>query len=118
MLLETLVKATPALTKLMGTDLPIVLSFRLGKLVNVVDPILKVYSMARNKLIREIGTKDDKGLYSVPPDRMEEFNEELENLLKEDIAIGEVPQVTLKDLGDIKMNSQDMAALTPWLIKE
>jgi len=119
MLLETLVNATPALSKLMSQDLPVVLSFRLGALVKIVDPLLKAYNDTRVKLIEQYTTPDkDTGNRQVPKDKMGEFGDKLKLVLAEDVKVEGIPEVTLKDLEGIKMTAQEMSALTPWLIKE
>ena len=118
MLLETLVNATPALAKLMSTDLPIVLSFRLGALVKIVDPFLKTYNETRTKLIEQYTTPDEKGNRQVPQKHMQEFADKLKVVLAEEIKVEGIPEVKLSDLEGIKMTAQEMSALTPWLIKE
>ncbi len=120
MLLETLVNATPALTKLLSKDLPVILSFRLGKLVKVVDPVLQAYNDTRIKLIKSMSTVDEKGNNQVPKEKMDEFTTQLKAVLNEDagINLAEIPEVKLSDLDGLKMTAQEMAALTPWLIKE
>ena len=118
MLLETLVNATPALSKLLSTDLPIVLSFRLGALVKLVDPYLKTYNETRIKLIEQYTTPDEKGNRQVPTDKMAEFADKLKVVLNEEVKVEGIPEVKLSDLEGIKMTAQEMASLSPWLIKE
>ena len=119
MLLETLVNATPALTKLLGKDLPIILSFRLGTLVKIVDPYLKSYNEARTKMIEKyVPVADEKGNRQVPQDQMKAFADELTVVLNEEITVDGIPEVKLSDLEGIKMTAQEMASLSPWLIKE
>ena len=120
MLLETLVNATPALAKLLSQDLPVVLSFRLGKLVKLVDPVLKTYEELRQKLVTQYAEPDEKGNRQVPPGKMVEFASKLKLVLAEDAGLDvvDIPEVKLSDLEGLKMTSQEMAALTPWLVKE
>ena len=119
MLLETLVNATPAITKLLSKDLPIILAFRLGTLVKIVDPYLKSYNEARTKMIEKyVPTADEKGNRQVPVDQMKQFAAELTVVLQEEIKVEGIPEVKLSDLEGIKMNAQEMASITPWLIKE
>jgi len=117
MLLETLINATPALTKLMSCDLPIVLAFRLGVMVKTVDPILQSYNDRRNELIKQYSEPDEKGNRQVPPKHMQEFGDKLKLVLNEEVAVAGIPEITLKELEGIKMTAQHMSALTPWLLK-
>jgi len=119
MLLETLVNATSGLTKLLSKDLPIILSFRLGTLVKIVDPYLKSYNETRIKLIEQMVPKaDEKGNRQVPPGQMKEFADKLKVVLEAEITVEGIPEVKLSDLDGIKMTAQEMASLSPWLIKE
>ena len=118
MLLETLVNAAPAMAKLLSTDLPIKLAFRLGVMIKSVDPILKSYNDERIKLIDRYGEKDEKGNMTVIAANMKLFTDELTEVLQEDITVEGIPEIKVADLpDDTKMTAQEVAALTPWLIK-
>lgn len=119
MQLETLVNATPAMAKLLSTDLPVKLAFRLGVMIKSVDPALKAYNDERMKLVTKYGVKDDKGNTQVPADKMKEFTVELQKVLDEDVTVAGIPELKLDDIPEeTKMKPQEMSALTPWLIKE
>ena len=120
MILETLIAGKPSIEKLMNsTNLNVKLSFRLGKLIQEINPILVAYEETRKKLVRQFGEKDEKGNVNVTQENLPAFATEMQAVLQEEISLTSVPTIWLEDLEKEKsLTPADMAALSPWLIKD
>ncbi len=123
MTLETLVNATPAITRVLNIELPMkthsALGFKLSNLTKAVQPILAAYNDTRNRLITELGEQNDKGIMEVRPLYINTFHEQMKLILKEEIEMPVVQTFTIAELPEgANLKSAEIAALSPWLITE
>lgn len=103
-----------SLDKLLGADLPINISYRFTRVTKQIQSELKHFQESFQKLVKKYGeTKQEKTL--VPTEKVEEFNAEVDKLMKEEIAIDFTP-ICIDDLGDIKLSAIDLVNLDGKLI--
>jgi len=83
-----------ALDSFKDVKIPVKASYWLGKIAEHVEREAEAFNRARNKLIQETGQKakdpagkEQSDLFNIPPDKIEAFNAEVEELLNEEITI-------------------------------
>ena len=107
--------AQEALSKLLTTELPVKVAFRLGRLFKIAQENLKEVEDQRVKLVTKYGTKDEEsGELQVTEEKLEEFQNDFISLLEEKVEVDYEP-VGLDDLGDIKLTPVEISALEPFL---
>lgn len=118
--LEKIVLAEKALKSLAEVKLPIKVSYRVGKLLQAVTPELLEFNKQRDKLIVELGEKDEKGAnYTIQPNTpaMQEFATRLGELLPLKVEINADP-ISMTTLGEIDLTPGEMVALSPFLSED
>jgi sulfopyruvate decarboxylase TPP-binding subunit len=109
--LGEIVNAKDSLIKLFKMDLPIIISYKLGKLVKEVDKEIKHFEEERFKLIKKYGELTDKNSYSVKPENVEEFAKDLKELLEISLKL-EIEKVSLENISsEIKLSAIDLVSL-------
>lgn len=123
MKLVEIINSEASLKKLLSTDLPVKVAFKIAKLVNKINPDLKIYEEQRFKIIKELGEQTDKekDIWSVKPENFEKFKEELTKLSEIEVDLSFAPgkpleKIKIEDLGDIKLEPNDLVPLE-WLIE-
>lgn len=122
MKLKDLVTSIESINKLNAEKLPVSAGYKLSVFFKKVNPELTAWETARKELIEELGTKklDEDGKetdkYEFAEDKVKEFNDKIEELLNQEVNI-EIPEITIADLGDIKIEPKYLMALD-WLIKD
>jgi hypothetical protein len=103
------------LKELQTIKLPVKISYRIMRLVNKLDPILKVYDEKRNELVKEFGEPvDEQGNKKVTdPAKLKLFAEKLGELLKTEENI-DFDLLKIEDLGDVKIEPK---LLIPFLFE-
>lgn len=94
------------LTKLaQDTDIvfPAKISFAVARNIKTITPIVNDLEVSRLQVLHRYGTKNSENSFSVPLDKVDECNKELDALANMDI---EVPLVKIKlsDLEDLKFS--------------
>lgn len=120
--LSTIVGSQEALVKLMALKLPVKVSYKLKKLVIKLQPDLKIYDEKRVELLKEYGTENDNHAWTIKPENLVKFQEELGKLLDIDVdlKLGEdkpFDKIKIEDLGAIEIESSVLVSLD-WLISE
>lgn len=122
MKLKQLIEGVESLGILMGTKLPIVLSFKLSLFVKKINPEVEEYGNKRNELLKEyaepIKEKDGKetGQMKFKDEKaIKAFNEKIEELLKQDIKV-DVPDIHINEFAGLEIEPKHLANLE-WLIK-
>lgn len=112
--LRTILNAREAAGRLAGQALPAAVSFRIAKLINVLNAELTAYETERVKLCEKCGTLNkDEGRYDIT--KGEEFARELESLYNLDITLG-VEKVALPD--NIAITPKDIINLSEFIMIE
>lgn len=118
MKLEAVIQFTPALQALYAQKLPVKVSYRIARILNIIKPDMLAYEEARMGLFREFGVSADGGnSYSIPPEKALEFNEQFKLLVSEDLKV-ELPKIKISELGDLQIEPQHLMALDPLLIDD
>lgn len=122
MKLKQLIEGVESLGILMGTKLPIVLSFKLSLFVKKINPEVEEYGNKRNELLKEyaepIKEKDgkDTGQMKFKDEKaIKAFNEKIEELLKQDIKV-DVPDIHINEFAGLEIEPKHLGNLE-WLIK-
>lgn len=122
MLMKTLIKSSNNLRQLEAIELPVVVSFKLGKILKQVNEIFEKFEKKRIDKIKELGeeVKDDKGVgtnqFNVKKENLPEWEKYYEGLTSEEVTL-KISPISLKELGDIKLPSSMFTNLD-WLITE
>lgn len=114
----TLVEAINAqaqLAELGRMLLPSKTSWRLGKILRVVNAEVQEFAEARSKLYQERGATTDGIEYKITPEQLPEINRELEQLGQEEIEIN-VQKFRLEDFGNKEMPGNCFAI--EWLFED
>lgn len=90
--------------------LPAAVSYRFSK---ILGEFFKLEE-ERQKLIIKHGDKDDKGNFSVEPEKLEQFTKEWEELMKEEIVIP-ISLTKLNNLEGVQIRADQMFALAPFI---
>jgi len=83
-------------------NFPVKVSYRLMRLANKLDPILKSFDSSRNAIIKELGTLGEDGNTTVQPENILEFQTKLGDLLETTEEIDFEP-ISIEDLGDVEV---------------
>lgn len=99
--LGDIVNAVESLKVLSDTKFQAKVSYRLKRIADKLEPILKTYNEKRNDLVKEYGTKDeDSDVISVKdPENLKLFVEKLNEILEveEEVDITPIPSEMLGD---------------------
>lgn len=115
--LKDIKNADKSLQKLLSTELPIEVSYRLSKFAKKLQIDLDLLEEKRIALIKRYGALDG-GTYQVTENKLEEFNIEYQKLLNVDITLDETP-IALNDIKPyIKLSAVDLINLEFILLME
>jgi len=100
------------LSKLIEKEIPINAAFRLNKLIKVIDEHLNDIEEHRIKLINKYGKEDkEKNQIEVPPEKMNDFTQEINSLLNEETEVEFTP-VSIDMFGDdLTLSTKDLMSL-------
>lgn len=113
--LSQIINSKEALEELIKKELPIKISYRIQKVIRVIEPEYSSYDSVRHKLIVEkYGEENpkDSGSWKVKDENTSVFYKELEELLSEEIDI-DVLKIKLPD--DITITPSHLYLLS-WLV--
>jgi hypothetical protein len=105
--LSDVLNANRALQNLGGVKLPAKGAWRVAMIAKKITPIVETFEATRSEIAIRYGATESA---PVPSERMAEFVEELNELVKEEEAI-DVVRLRLSDLGDALIAPADLAAL-------
>ena len=104
-----------SLKKLLGTDLPVKVSYKLSKIVKKVNSEIKELEDKRIELIKQYGELKDEKI-EVKPENLVLFMSELQTLLDLEIDL-DIQPIKLDELGDIKFSAVDLADLEKFIVE-
>lgn len=108
----------PSLERLLKTTMPIIPSFRLGKVLKEIINEQREFDVHRDLLVRKYGVENpEKTEVRVPQEKVADFMNELNKLLDEKFDIAFSP-IEVKSLGDISMPVEDMIHLQMFFADE
>ena len=120
--LEQLINTSDGLKALSEKKLKARCAFAVGKLLKLVDTELSTFNEARMALINKYGEKDenneliadDKGNVHIPQEVLEDFNNELKDLLATNIELN-TNKIKLTDMEDIEFTPIEIAQLDEYI---
>ena len=95
---------------LLDKPLPIKVAWNLNKLVKVFDKELADIEEFRVDLIKKLGIENEDGSVKVPDDKMNDFVDEFNELLNQEMEISFEP-ISVDVLGDTTISAKDMMIL-------
>jgi len=107
------------LTTLSQMTLPIKLSYRIGKLINVCNDEAIAIEEARIKLVKQYSVENSEkpGEFIVATENDVVFRTKFTKFLEEEIDIDVTP-ISLSELGDIKITPLDLAGLSKIIVDD
>jgi len=110
-----LVNMQPTLRKMVTKELPAKLAYRLAKLIKNLETEYTSYEETRKKLVGKYGDKEEDNSISVPPDKIDVFMGELNEVLKEEVEITYIP-FSLDEIEKIELTVQDIVSIERFLV--
>jgi hypothetical protein len=106
-LTSKLLNSVEDLNSLLSMSLNLVTSIKLAKATKEIDSYLGIVNEKRNSLIKELGTEDEGGNFSVKPEKMVEFNKQwlpvVSSVVKIDVEPISVAELKDRDGKDINI---------------
>ena len=115
--LSQLKNSEAVLSKLLSTELPVQVSYRLSKLIKKVSEELTDFEASRQKLFEKYGEPADNNTITVKPEFQQDFLNELNNLLAEAVELPDI-KININDIGDVKFSAFEISLIDPWLVEE
>ena len=108
--LEKIVNSVGQLEALQSHPLPAKTSYRIMRLVNKLNTIIKTFSTQRDAIIKELGAENvETKQVSVKPENLEKFKEKINEILSIEEEVDFEP-ISPEDLGDTKIPAKDLPA--------
>jgi len=116
MKLSQIVAAVPALNKLSLSELPLRDAYRLSKLLSAIQPDLDFFNNKRLGILDRLGKKASDGNYEVPPQNMEAFKSEMDELggIESQAGIAAI-KLPLCETKEIRLAANDITLLEPFI---
>ena len=120
--ISDLLNSTETLQKLAKQDFKAKLAWSIARLLKAAEVEIQSFNETRMNLINKYGEKDENGELitdennncKINPDRMSEFNKELNDLLDMLVEIN-ANKINMELLEDIDFTPSDMAVLEPFI---
>jgi len=120
--ISELLDSTETLQKLAKKDFKAKLAWSIARLLKAAEKEIQEFNETRMNLIKKYGEKnengelvtDDKGNCKIDSDSMNEFTNELNELLKTEVEINANP-IDIALLEDINFTPSDMVILEPFI---
>lgn len=123
MKLSKITESKDSLQKLAQTNLPAKVAYMISKLINKINPDLKIYEEQRSKLVKKHGECIDKenDVWNVIKKNEKKFYADLDKLLAIEVDIGfsknkPLKKIKIEELGDITLTAADFVNLD-WLFE-
>lgn len=112
--LSDIYQMTTALKKVVAQELPLKVSYKLSKLVKIVDAETELIEAERNKLVQKYGVPDTEveDRIQVPQDKIADFMRDWQDFLATETEI-DVDPISVESFGeDVKLTTQDALQLS------
>lgn len=93
---------------------PIIVSFLLTKIMKQLNPLYKTILETQQELLDKYGSFNEEKILYIPPENINIFNSELNNLYKISNTIQDLPKIKLNDLNG-SLTLEEMEGLYPIL---
>lgn len=116
--ISDLLNSTDALQKLAGTELKAKLAWQVGRILKAADTEIQSFNDTRMNLIKKYGEKDEsgelitdeKGNCKIPNEVLNEFSNELNELVDSEVEINVNP-IAIDNLTDKEFTPAEMSQL-------
>lgn len=120
--ISSLLNGTEALQKLAGADLKAKLAWQVARLLKAAEAELQSFNETRMTLIKKYGEKDtegelitdEKGNCKIPPEDINTFTAELNELLNTEVEIN-VNKISINDLENMSFTPSEMTLLEEFI---
>lgn len=120
--ISDLLNGTEALKKLAETQLKAKLAWQVGRILKAADTEIQSFNDTRMDLIKKYGEKDEngelitdeKGNCKVMPDGIENFSNELNELINSEVEIN-ANKISIDSLEDKEFTPAEMSQLEPFV---
>ena len=120
--LEQLVNSTEGLRGLSQKSLKARPAYSIAKILKAAEAEITSFNETRMNLIRKYGEKDennelksdDNGNVRIPPEVLDDFNKELQELLGTEVEIN-ANKIRIDDIGDVEFTAAEMAQLDDFI---
>ena len=120
--ISSLLNSTEALQKLASADLKAKLAWQVARLLKAAEVELQSFNETRMALIKKYGEKDakgelvtdEKGNCKIPPDAIDGFNTELNELITTEVEIN-VNKISIDDLENMSFTPNEMTLLEDFI---
>lgn len=117
-----LVNGTSALQKLAEAQLKAKLAWQVARILKAAEVEIQSFNETRMKLINEYGEKnesgelitDDNGNCKIIPDRLIDFNKELNDLISNEVEIN-AHKIKMDDLENVNFTPGEITLLEPFI---
>lgn len=107
-----------AITALATSKMPVKTTFKLKKLIPLIEGEIKIFEETKNEIVKEYGQKDEKGelvvkdnLVNLDQARAAEWQQKIQELSALECSF-ELPKFTLDELGeDLKISAEELLVL-------
>lgn len=120
---EELLIAERPLGVLTQAKVPAALAYQIGKAIKVVSEELKTIRESQFTIAEKYGERDKNGelverdgMYPIAPDKMSDFNKEMNELLATKVSLNVGALSVAKLDGHIELSGSDMIALSKFLV--
>jgi len=104
------------INKIMSSDFPIVVSFRLSKMIKPINDILKMVTEKEEQLYKKYG-ETNKDKINVKPENFDIFNKEFYEFVNEEVDIN-VDKINIKDIEKVELKPIEIELIKDFLIIE
>lgn len=108
--LNELSGAVVAIDKIMRAVLPIKVSYRLSKMVSLINTELDYLDKARTKLAASYGVDNGKGEIQIKKENIEQFSKEINQLMTEKVELN-IERIKLSEIQEVKLSAVDILSL-------
>lgn len=123
--INDILNAVPVMRELADTSMKIKTAYKVSKIMSAIDKEYQLFQEARTKLIEKYGDRDenhelkidDNGNYSIPPENISNFNEELNEILVETVELNVNP-LSIDELDNNDFTPNKMINLMPFMSEE
>jgi len=122
--LNALINAKEGFEVLLDLDLPIKTSYRVTKIVKIVNEEFQIYEEKRSSLVKKYGGEVEEEvngniekIFKVLPENMSSFIEDHNELVSVDVSLDFEP-LKLSDLGDVKVKPKYLYMLGDFILSD
>ncbi len=107
--LSAIVNSTEQIKSLLEIKLPVKISYKIKRLVDKLNPILKAYEDKRNELVKEFGEQNEDGSFQVKDGaKVKEYITKLTELLEVEEEIDWFEPIKIEELGDVQIEPKNI----------